>query len=204
MARIVLFLSLLFGCLATSVSAAEPKTVLVFGDSLSAGYGIRIEQAWPSLLQQKLGDGWRVVNASQSGETTAGGLTRLPAALKQHRPDMVLLELGANDGLRGLPVETARQNLATMIEHSRKAGAKVGLIAVRLPPNFGAAYTTKFDAMFGELAKQYKLPVPPFLFDGIADRPELFQNDQLHPVANAQPRLLSNVWPAVQALQGKR
>lgn len=196
-------MGLLFGCL-VSAWAKEPRTVLVFGDSLSAGYGIRIEQAWPSLLQQKLGQDWRVVNASVSGETTAGGLTRLPAALKQHQPDFLLLELGANDGLRGLPVETARQNLTAMIELGRKAGAKVGLIAVRLPPNFGPAYTTKFDAMFGDLARQYKLPSPPFLFDGIADKPELFQGDQLHPIATAQPRLLDNVWPLVQALQPKR
>jgi len=183
--------------------AKEPRTVLVFGDSLSAGYGIRIQQAWPTLLQQKLGQDWRVVNASMSGETTAGGLTRLPAALKQHQPELLLLELGANDGLRGLPVETARQNLITMIELGRKAGARVGLIAVRMPPNFGPAYTTKFDAMFGDLARQYKLPPPPFLFEGIADKPELFQGDQLHPVATAQPRLLDNVWPLVQALQLK-
>ncbi len=191
-------LLLLFG-LSASVWAA-PKTLLVLGDSLSAGYGIRIEQAWPSLMQQKLGKDWQVVNASVSGETTAGGLTRLPAALKQHKPAVVLVELGANDGLRGLPVEAAKLNLSTIIEQSRKAGARVGLIAIRLPPNFGGAYTTKFDAMFRELAKQHKLPAPPFLLDGIAEHPEMFLPDQLHPTAAAQPKVLANVWPLVQTL----
>ncbi|QDQ29240.1 arylesterase [Chitinimonas arctica] len=188
-----------FGLLG-SAAAADAKTIMVFGDSLSAGYGLRMEQAWPSLLQQKLGAGWRVINASQSGETTAGGLTRLPAALQRHKPAVVLVELGANDGLRGLPVETARQNLAAIIEQSRRAGAKVALIAIRLPPNFGGPYTAKFDAMYGELAKQYKLAEPPFLFDGIADQPNMFQSDQLHPIAAAQPRLLANVWPVVAPL----
>lgn len=159
-----------------------------------------LPQAWPSLLQQKLGSDWKVVNASQSGETTAGGLTRLPSALKQHKPAIVLLELGANDGLRGLPVAAARQNLEKMIVQSRAAGARVGLIATRLPPNFGAPYTTKFDAMFAELAKAHRLPTPPFLLDGIADQPNLFQPDQLHPTAAAQPRLLANVWPSLQPL----
>ncbi len=180
--------------------AADSKTILVFGDSLSAGYGMALPQAWPSLLQQKLGSDWKVVNASQSGETTAGGLTRLPSALKQHKPAIVLLELGANDGLRGLPVAAARQNLEKMIVQSRAAGARVGLIATRLPPNFGAPYTTKFDAMFAELATAHRLPTPPFLLDGIADQPNLFQPDQLHPTAAAQPRLLANVWPSLQPL----
>ncbi|GLR11693.1 arylesterase [Chitinimonas prasina] len=200
MARIVLFLGLLISLYTPTAWADGPKTLLVYGDSLSAGYGIRLEAAWPSLLQKKLGPGWRVINASQSGETTAGGLTRLPAALKAHKPDVILLELGANDGLRGLPVAAARANLVSMIEQSRASGARVGLIAVRLPPNFGGSFTAKFDAMFGDLAKQYKLPAPPFLLDGIADQPAQFQADQLHPVAAAQPRLLDNVWPMVSKL----
>jgi acyl-CoA thioesterase-1 len=182
-----------------AAAAAEPKTILVFGDSLSAGYGLKSGEAWPNLLQARLGDRWRVVNASVSGETTAGGLTRLPAALAEHKPAIVVVELGANDGLRGLPVAAAKQNLASIIEQSRQHGAKTILISMRLPPNFGAAYTNKFAAMYDELASQYRLAKPPFLLDGMADQPALFQADQLHPVAAAQPRLLDNVWPAVQA-----
>lgn len=204
MLRIVLvFIGLLLG-LGPVAQAAPTKTVLVFGDSLSAGYGIRIEQSWPSLLQNKLGKNWLVVNASQSGETTLGGLGRFPAALKQHRPNVVVIELGANDGLRGLPVAAAKQNLASMIEQSQAAGAKVTLVAIRLPPNFGGTYTAQFDAMYGDLAKRYQLPTPPFLFDGIADKPELFQADQLHPIAAAQEKLLMNVWPALATQLQKR
>ncbi|PHV10859.1 arylesterase [Chitinimonas sp. BJB300] len=189
------------GLFSPAALAAESKTLLVFGDSLSAGYGMTLRQAWPNLLQNRLGNNWRVVNASQSGETTAGGLTRLGATLKQHKPTIVLLELGANDGLRGLPVDAARKNLAAMIEQSQAIGARVALIGVQLPPNFGGPYTTKFAAMYGELARQYKLPPPPFLLEGIADKPALFQADQLHPIPAAQPQLLDNIWPALQQLQ---
>ncbi|WP_374357155.1 arylesterase [Chitinimonas sp.] len=197
---------MVLGCLLMMVAAmaAESKTILVFGDSLSAGYGLKYGEAWPNLLQQRLGRGWQVVNASVSGETTAGGLTRLPAALAEHKPAIVVLELGANDGLRGLPINAARQNLASMIEKNRAAGAKTVLISMQLPPNFGAAYTSKFAAMFDELAQQYQLPKPPFLFEGIADRPELFQADQLHPVASAQARLLDTVWQALGPLTQRR
>ncbi|MGQ5521977.1 arylesterase [Chitinimonas sp. PSY-7] len=201
MARIVLFLSVLVGLFGSAAFAAESKTLLVFGDSLSAGYGMMQRQAWPALLQNKLGSEWRVVNASQSGETTAGGLTRLGPTLKQHKPTIVLLELGANDGLRGLPVDAARKNLAAMIEQSQAAGARVALIGVQLPPNFGGPYTAKFAAMYAELARQYKLPPPPFLLEGIADKPALFQADQLHPIPAAQPYLLDNIWPLLQQLQ---
>lgn len=183
--------------------AGEVRTLLVFGDSLAAGYGIRAEQAWPALLGQRLGTGWRVVNASQSGETTAGGLTRLPQALATHKPSIVVLELGANDGLRGLSIDTARRNLAKMIELAQAQRARVVLVGMQLPPNFGPAYTQKFASLFEELARQYQLPKPPFLLEGIADRPELFQADQLHPVAAAQPRLLENVWPAVARAVGR-
>lgn len=190
------------------VQAAEPKTspaktVLIMGDSLSAGYGIRLEQSWPALLQQRLGDKWRVVNASQSGETTAGGLTRLPAALQAHKPAVVVIELGPNDGLRGLPVAVAQKNLGQMIAQAQAARAKVLLVAMLLPPNFGGEYTSQFADMFPALAKQYKLPMPPFLLAGIADKPELFQADQLHPIASAQPRVLENVWPALKGLLGQ-
>ena len=189
-------------CLVWTAAAwsAEAPTLLVFGDSLSAGYGLRAEEAWPVLLQQKLGPQWHVVNASVSGETTGGGLTRLPAALAAHHPRVVLIELGANDGLRGLPIAEARANLAAMIEKAQASGARPMLIAIRLPPNFGAAYTTKFAAMFDQLAEQYKLPKPPFLLDRMADKPDLFQPDQLHPIAQAEPMLLDNVMVALSPL----
>ena len=174
--------------------------LLVFGDSLSAGYGLRSDEAWPALLQARLGDQLRVVNASVSGETTAGGLTRLPAALREHRPAIVLLELGGNDGLRGLPLALAEKNLAAMIELAQAAGAKVLLVSLQLPPNLGERYTGQFQALFGALAQRYHLPAPPFLLEGVADRRELFQADQIHPVASAQPRLVDNVYPALLAL----
>jgi len=188
-----ILLGLLSVVVTASAWAATPRTVLVFGDSLSAGYGLRREEAWPVLLQQKLGTNWQVVNASVSGETTAGGLTRLPAALKEHKPAIVIIELGANDGLRGLPLDSARKNLASMIELDQAAGAKTLLISMQMPPNFGAAFTTKFSAMFDDLAQTYKLPKPPFLLDGIADKPDLFQADQLHPVARAEGTVRDNV-----------
>lgn len=202
--RLLSVLLLIATVLGLPARAADTPTVLVFGDSLSAGYGMALPAAWPSLLQQKLGARWKVVNASQSGETTAGGLTRLPAALGQHKPAVVLIELGANDGLRGLPVASARQNLASMIERSRASGARVLLVGMRLPPNFGPAYTRQFDAMYAELASQYRLPRPPFLLDGLADKPELFQPDQLHPLASSQPRLLANIWPSLTPLLARR
>lgn len=188
------------GAPAQAVQLGVPATVLVLGDSLSAGYGIRLEQSWPALLQQRLGSDWRVVNASQSGETTAGGLTRLAPALQQHRPAVVIVELGANDGLRGLPVDLARRNLAAIIEAAQASKARVLLLSMQLPPNFGGAYTRQFQTMFSDLARQYRLPAPPFLLEGIADKPELFQSDQLHPVAQAQPTILDNVWPALKPL----
>ncbi|MFC4161155.1 arylesterase [Chitinimonas lacunae] len=200
MARIFGLLILLAGGWISNVLAAEPRTILIFGDSLSAGYGIRPEQAWPSLLQQRIGPGWQVVNASQSGETTAGGLTRLPAALDRHKPQIVVVELGANDGLRGLPIGATRRNLAAMIEQARANRAEVVLVGMQMPPNFGRAFTAKFSAMYRELAQEHKLPPPPFLLDGIADQPQWFQADQLHPIAQAQGRLLDNLWPTLSPL----
>lgn len=182
---------------ARSAGASPPPTLLVLGDSLSAGYGFRLEESWPALLQRRLGSTLQVINVSQSGETTAGGLTRLPAALKAHRPAVVVLELGGNDGLRGLPVVSARTNLSQMIELSRAAGAQVVLLAVKLPPNFGAKRLASFDAMYRELAREHRLPEPPHLLEGLAERFELFQADQIHPTAAAQQLLLDNVWAAI-------
>lgn len=185
------------GLAAQPALARSPPVLLVLGDSLSAGYGMRVEDAWPALLQKRLGSTGRVVDVSQSGETTAGGLTRLPAALKAHRPAVVVLELGGNDGLRGLPVARARDNLARMIELSQAAGAQVVLLAVDLPPNFGAKRLASFEAMYRELAATYRLGPPARLLGGLAERFELFQPDQIHPTAAAQPVLLDNVWPAI-------
>lgn len=178
-----------------AVQAAEP-VILVFGDSLSAGYGIAAEQAWPKLLEKELarqGKKFRVVNASVSGETTAGGLTRFPASLKQHQPQWVILALGANDGLRGLPVAGIKNNLATMISQAQKSGAKVHLIGMQMPPNYGASYTQQFAAVYPALAKQYQLSLSPFLLAPIIDQDRYFQADQLHPTASAQALLLKYI-----------
>lgn len=186
--------------LAASAAGAAPPVVLVFGDSLSAGYGLKASESWPALLQQRVGARFRIVNASQSGETTAGGLTRLPAALEQYHPAVVVLELGGNDGLRGLPLDSVEKNLAKMIDLSQAAGAKVLLVAMRLPPNLGEAYTGRFERLFPSLARGHRLPPPPFLLEHVADHRELFQPDQIHPVASAQPQLMENVYPSLQAV----
>jgi len=165
----------------------------VLGDSLSAAYGLPEEAGWVALLAGRL-PGDRVVNASVSGETTAGGLARLPALLEQWRPDWVLLELGGNDGLRGLPPAHTRNNLARMIELSRAAGAQVLLIGIRLPPNYGQAYVQAFERIYPELAESHDVPLVPFLLEGVATRPGLMQPDGIHPRAEAQPLMLENVW----------
>lgn len=181
---------------------AEPPTILVLGDSLSAGYGIPTEQGWVKRLQDRLaerGFPHRVVNASISGDTTSGGLSRLPAALERARPTVIILELGANDGLRGQPPMTMSHNLGRMIELSQQAGAKVLLAEMRIPPNYGPTYTQKFHATFAELAKHYGIPLIPFLLEGVAGNPALTQEDGLHPRAEAQPRILDNVWGTLEA-----
>ena len=187
-------------------SAANATGILVWGDSLSAGYGIKDSESWPALLQsrlEKLGLDATVVNASISGETSAGGRSRLPAALARHKPAVVVIALGANDGLRGLPLKMMGDNLTAMIDASREAGAKVVLVGMRLPPNYGPAYTTKFQNTFDEVAAASKVPLVPFLLEGIATEPALFQADGIHPVAEAQFNLLDNVWPALKPLLRK-
>ena len=194
---LLLGLMVLFG----SVARAESPVILVLGDSLSAGYGIPVEKGWVSLLQRRLverGFPYRVVNASISGDTTSGGLSRLPAALELHRPAIVVLELGANDGLRGQPPMAMSRNLSQMIERSQQAGARVLLAEMRIPPNYGPLYTQKFQATFGELAQHYAIPLIPFLLDGVAGNPALIQDDGLHPRAEAQPRILDNVWAVLE------
>ena len=192
----------LAGLLLASASAFA-GTVLVWGDSLSAGYGLRPQQAWPALLEKKITDArlpHKVVNASISGETTAGGRSRLPAALQAHTPSLVVIELGANDGLRGLPVAAMSANLQAMIDASRQAGAKVLLIGMRMPPNYGPDYTTRFEKAFQDLARANKLRLVPFMMEGFADQRVYFQQDGIHPVADAQPLILDTIWRELKPL----
>ncbi len=191
---------------AASAAAANPPIILVFGDSLSAGFGLSRQDAWPSLLQARLSaehSPWQVVNASISGETTAGGRSRIVATLRQHRPDLVVIELGANDGLRGLPLAAMRENLSAMIVAAQKSGAKVLLIGMRLPPNFGPFYEGEFARSFSDLAKKHHTGFVPFLLQGFSQRPEMFLSDGLHPTAAAQPLILETVWPELRKMLGK-
>jgi acyl-CoA thioesterase-1 len=184
------------------VASAAPA-ILVLGDSVSAGYGLESQQGWVSLLQSKLtaqGYGYRVINASVSGETTTGGAARLPRALELHRPKIVIIELGGNDGLRGLPLSTSRNNLQRMIELSRDSGAKVLLLGMKIPPNYGPRYAEGFEKVFRELASRYQLAFEPFFLEKIALEPEMMQADGLHPTAKAQPIMLDTVWPALAPL----
>ncbi len=157
-----------------------------------------VEQGWVSLLQEELGDRVRVVNASVSGETTGGGRSRLPDALIQHQPDIVVIELGGNDGLRGFRPSVVKDNLKAMIEESRTFGARVILLGIRLPPNYGAVYSRKFEAVYTELAETYDLPLVPFLLEGVAEDFALMQADGIHPTAKAQPLILANVYPVIR------
>jgi acyl-CoA thioesterase-1 len=193
----------LFLVVAGHAARADSPAILVLGDSLSAAYGLRVEQGWVSLLADRLkasGYGYRVVNASVSGETTGGALARLPRALEKHRPAVVIVELGGNDGLRGLPISDVRANLDSIVRLSRKAGAKVLLIGMRIPPNYGPAYTRDFHKVFADVASQYRLPLVPFFLDGIALDDSLMQEDGLHPNASAQPKLVAQVWPVLLPL----
>lgn len=182
---------------------AGGETVLVFGDSLSAAYGMARGEGWVALLEERLRQGkfnYRVVNASISGETSAGGLSRIGRALEQYRPAVLILALGANDGLRGLPVAQMRTNLEAIIRAAKKRQARVLLVGMRLPPNYGAAYTREFAAAFAELARRQRVAYVPFLLEGFAERPEAFQADGIHPDAAAQPQILENVWRALEPL----
>ena len=183
-------------------TAWATRGILVFGDSLSAGYGIAQEAAWPSLLAKRLEQNrldYSVTNASISGETTSGGRTRLDAALEKHRPAVVVIALGSNDGLRGLPVKTMRENLMAMVDAAQNRRARVLIVGARLPPNYGP-YAVQFQKAFGEVAKERKTALVDFLLDGVATRPELFQADNLHPTAEAQPLLLDTVWRGLEPL----
>lgn len=187
--------------------AAAARTLLIFGDSLSAAYGLAADQGWVHLLAERAGHAgldWRVVNASVSGETTAGGLRRLPGDLKRHQPDIVVIALGANDALRGQPIAGIRANLEQMIRLARQARAVPVLVGIMIPPNYGIEYATEFRNVFPMLATRLQVPLVPFLLDGVADKRDLFQADQLHPTAAAQPRILDNVWKSLEPLLRKR
>jgi acyl-CoA thioesterase-1 len=192
--------------LTTLSLGADAPVILVFGDSLSAGYGLPQGKGWAHLLQQRLqeqGYEYRVVNASISGETTLGGRNRLAQALAEHRPRIVIIELGPNDALRGQPLDTMRDNLTQMVRASEKAKAKVVLVGMRIPPNYGPDYTEKFHTSFAAVAKGTHAALVPFLFDGFAERRDMFQSDGLHPAINAQSLMLDNVWKALKPLLHK-
>ena len=193
--------------LAAAVAHSAPKTVLVLGDSLSAEYGLARGAGWVALMESKLKGAHvdaRIVNASISGETTSGGRTRLPALLTEYHPALVVIELGANDGLRGLAVPAAETNLRAMVEMSQKAQARVLLVGMRMPPNYGRSYTENFYAMYGRVAKDLKTPMLPFMLEGVAQKPEWFQADRLHPAAQAHPTILANIYPAILPLLKSR
>nr|WP_299236853.1 arylesterase [uncultured Halomonas sp.] len=183
-----------------SAQANDRTTLLVMGDSLSAAYGIEADRGWVSLLQARLEDKARVINASISGETSSGGASRLPELLGQHDPDIVLLELGGNDGLRGLPPGQFEANMRRMIEASHAANAEVLLLGIDIPPNYGRAYRDAFTGVYRRLADDFELPLVPFLLEGVALDDNLMQDDGIHPTAAGQPIILENVWPQLEAL----
>ena len=189
----------------TGGHAADVPTILVFGDSLSAGYGIEVDQSWTALLQSRLreqGYEHRVVNASISGETTEGGAERIGPALQNFSPELLILELGGNDGLRGFPPQRTRENLERIITASRAAGTEVVLLGIRIPSNYGPRYTKAFESVFRDTAETLDVPWIEFFMDGIALDRELMQADGIHPNAKAQPRLLDNAWPAIREALG--
>ena len=183
---------------------AHAARIVVFGDSLSAAYGLRPELGWVRLLQQQLGGTHQVVNSSLSGETTAGGLTRLPAVLRQQRPDVLILELGGNDGLRGLPLPAMEDNLSAMVRLAQRAGARVLLVGMALPPNYGPDYGAKFRQVYDKVARRHKVALVPLLVAGFEQDLALFQGDGIHPVAQAQPRMVRNVLPALTPLIARK
>ena len=186
-----------------SCTAHAAKTILIFGDSLSSGYGLAREQSWPALLDQRLQTShlpYVIVNASISGETTAGGLTRLPEALAIHKPAILVLALGPNDGLRGLSLAQMRANLTAMIRAAKQPDRKILLIGMKLPPNFGPDYTAEFARSFKDVARAQKVALLPFLLEPVAADPAAFQADNLHPVAEAEPKILDHVWKALKPL----
>ena len=200
------FVAVAFCCLAwahIALAAPTERVLLVMGDSLSAAYGLAAPECWVSLLGERLAaehPRWTVVNASISGETTAGGVARIDAALAQHRPALLIIELGANDGLRGLPMDLAQANLERMIVAAKAADAEVMLVGMEIPPNYGPEYTAQFRTMYSELAQRHELPLLPFLLEPIARERDAFQADNLHPGAAVQSRILDHVWSVLEPL----
>jgi acyl-CoA thioesterase I len=184
-------------------AAAAERSILVFGDSLSAAYGIPAARGWVALLEERLKRerlDYSVANASISGDTSAGGRARVDATLARHHPSVVIVELGANDGLRGLPIRQMRDNLGAIIARAQRSGARVLLVGIKLPPNYGEDYTEAFRTTFAELSQRYKTALVPFMLEGFAEKPELFQNDRIHPTAEAQPLILERIWPRLAPL----
>ncbi len=192
--------------IAQKAAAGAPQTVLIVGDSLSAEYGLKRGEGWVALLEKRLAEqkiAARVVNASISGETSAGGRSRIDALLKQSKPDLVVIELGANDALRGLPVAQTQENLVAMVNAARLVNAKVLLVGIQVPPNYGMAYLNSFSKVFSNIGTLSKVPVVPFMLRNVADGPDagsMFQADRIHPVAAAHPRILDNIWPELKKL----
>ena len=184
---------------ADSANAQAAQTILVLGDSLSAAYGIPREHGWVSLLQQKLPNG-NVINAGITGDTTEGGMARQPNLLQKHKPTIVVIELGANDGLRGFQIQRIRDNLRQLVQLSLRANSKVLLVGMKIPPNYGLRYTSDFYESYTALAKEFKLPLVPFMLEGVAGNPELMQDDGLHPRADGQQKILANIWKYLQPM----
>jgi acyl-CoA thioesterase-1 len=188
---------------ASGAAPCAEKSIVIFGDSLSAAYGIAQARGWVALLSERLKrqhPDYIVVNASISGDTSSGGASRIRKTLQQHKPALLVLELGANDGLRGLPVAQMKENLGRIIEQAQQAGARVVLVGMKLPPNYGPDYTRAFESAFGELARRYRTALVPFLLEDLAEKPELFQGDRIHPGEAAQPLMLERVWKALAPL----
>ncbi len=193
---------LLLATLAIPAWASE-RTLLILGDSLSAGYGLARKDSWPSLLEERLRQGkfnWRTVNASVSGETSAGGRSRIQQAIRQYKPDLLILALGANDGLRGLPLTEMKRNLAAIIVLAKQQKSRILLLGMQLPPNYGAAYSKEFAATFASLAREQRVALVPFMMEGFADQPAYFLPDGLHPNQTAQPLIMETVWRALRPL----
>jgi acyl-CoA thioesterase-1 len=201
--RSIFILALAAWLLAGSAFAQSNATILVMGDSISAAYGIQREEGWVTLLEERLsrnGQPWRVVNASISGETTAGGLARLPKALDTHKPQLVIIELGGNDGLRGYPIKRIQHNLAAMVELAQSDTSRVLLVGMQIPPNYGPRYTREFADIFKHVAAATDSQLVPFLLEDVVLIPELMQDDGIHPKAQAQPMLLDTLWAYLQPL----
>jgi acyl-CoA thioesterase-1 len=201
----VLAVAISFGSTAADENPASMPAIVILGDSLSAAYGMQLHESWPSLLQSRLeehGYAHRVFNSSITGDTTQGGRTRLPRLLDKHNPDVVVIELGGNDGLRGLPLEVTRDNLAWMVRAAQEQGARVVLAEMRIPPNYGAAYTEQFTAAYGELASETGAVLLPFVLEEIALAEGMMQADGIHPAAAAQPLIMEKFWGAILPLLG--